>query len=457
MAYLLKTPCGPILGTTCDYENVVAFKGIRYATAGRWEYPKLVTDWQGTYDATHYGHCCWQDRAFEFSQESEDSFYHKEFRKGCTFTYSEDCLFLNIWVPLNIRKPKGLPVLVYIHGGAYQGCCGHEYPFDDPVWPTKGVITVTVNYRTGPLGFACIQEAAQESGHTGNYGLYDQMAALQWIQSNISAFGGNPRKVTIMGQSAGAMSVQHHCLSPLTHGLFARAVMVSGGGALGNFPVQPVRRRMGFWKKVMERAGCETLEQFRALPVDRLFAAWHIEARPSKGVWAQCGPCLDGHFLVENPVRQIKAGHQKNIPYMIGSTSDDMLRVKLHRQARKYCASQALQGKRSSFAWYFDRKVPGDNSGAWHSIDLWYWMGTMRDCWRPMTEQDHALSELMVGYLTNFAKYGDPNGGGLPLWEAGRPTTRRVMRLGEKPAHMGTVSTLKLRLSAIVGRFKKIR
>ena len=455
MAYLLKTPCGTIRGTTCDYENVAAFKGIRYATAGRWEYPRLVTGWEGIYDATQYGAACWQDRAF--LPEAADSFYHKEFRNGCSFTYSEDCLFLNIWVPLNVRKPKGLPVLVYIHGGAYLGCCGHEYPFDDPAWPTKGVIAVTINYRTGPLGFACIQEAAQESGHTGNYGLYDQMAALQWIQNNISAFGGNPKKVTIMGQSAGAMSVQHQCLSPLTHGLFHRAIMVSGGGGISNFPVQPVRKRMAFWNRVMERSGCRDLSQFRELPVDRLFAAWRMEAARKKGVWDHCGPCLDGHFIAENPIKQIRDGHQKNIAYMIGSTGDDMLRVKLHRLARKYCSDQALQGKRSSFAWFFDRSVPGDNSGAWHSTDLWYWFGTMRDCWRPMTDKDRELAELMQCYLTNFAKYGDPNGNGLPLWEAGRPTSRRVMRLDDGNPRMARVSTLALRLSAIAGAFKRIQ
>ena len=456
MAYLLKTPCGTVRGTDCDHEGVVAFKGIRYATAGRWQYPAPVTGWDGIYDATQYGNCCWQDRAFTETQETPDNFYFREFRNGSTFYYSEDCLFLNIWVPLNIRKPKGLPVLVYIHGGAYQGCCGHENPFDDPVWPTRGVIAVTVNYRTGPLGFACIKEAAQEAGHTGNYGLYDQMAALQWIQRNISAFGGNPKKVTIMGQSAGAMSVQHHCLSPLTHGLFARAVMVSGGSGIRNFPVQPVRRRMEFWERVMRRAGCENLEQFRALPVGMLFAAWHEEAKRKKGVWNHCGPCLDGHFIAEDPIRQIRAGHQKNISYMIGSTADDMLRVKLHTLAQKYCAAQALQGKRSSFAWYFDRKLPGDKSGAYHSTDLWYWFGTMRDCWRPFTEQDYILSDLMVSYLTNFAKYGDPNGRGLPLWEAGRPTTRRVMCLGEKPPRMARVSKVGLRLRAIAGAFKKV-
>ena len=225
MAYLIKTPCGIVQGTTGSVPGVVAFKGIRYATAGRWEYPKQVTAWEGVYDASQYGPCCWQERAFQTEEEQAKSFYYKEFREGDSYTYSEDCLFLNIWIPQTVTKSSKLPVLVYIHGGAYQSGCGHEKPFRDPVWPTRDIIAVTINYRVGPLGFACFEEASQEAGHAGNYGLYDQMTALQWIQDNISAFGGDPRKVTVMGQSAGAMSVQHHCLSPMTYGLFSRAVI----------------------------------------------------------------------------------------------------------------------------------------------------------------------------------------------------------------------------------------
>jgi len=449
MAYLIKTPCGIIQGTACSVPGVVAFKGIRYATAGRWEYPKQVTAWEGVYDATQYGHCCWQERAFQTEQEQQESFYYKEFREGDTYTYSEDCLFLNIWIPETVKKGSRLPVLVYIHGGAYQGCCGHEKPFDDPVWPTKGVIAVTLNYRLGPLGFACLEEAEQEAGHTGNYGLYDQMTALQWIQDNITAFGGDPKKVTLMGQSAGAMSVQHHCLSPLTYGLFSRAVMVSGGGWLREFPVKPAYKSYDFWNGVMEEAGCENLEQFRELSIEELFRAWRSEARRKRNVWNYCGPCMDDSFIDADPIKQLRAGREKNIPYMVGSTSRDVIRGKLARVARYYCADQAREGKRSSFAWFFDRKLPGDKRGAFHSSDLWYWFGTLRNCWRPMEDKDIALSEQMVCYLTNFAKCGDPNGHPLPMWEAGRPTSARVLRIGEKETRMGRVSNIRLFCSTL--------
>ena len=449
MSYMIKTPCGLLKGATCAVPGVIAFKGIRYATAGRWEYPKQVTAWEGVYEATQYGPCCWQGRAFASPESLEKDYFHREFHQGIDYAYSEDCQYLNVWIPATVKKGSSLPVLVYIHGGGYVSGCGNDKPFDDPVLPTRGVITVTLNYRVGPLGFACIEEAAEEAGHTGNYGLHDQMVALQWIQDNIAAFGGDPRKVTIMGQSAGAMSVQHHCLSPLTHGLFARAVMSSGGGWLRRFPVKPAQKEYDFWENVMEEADCETLEQFRALSVEDLYAAWNREAKKKRGVWGHCGPCIDGTFIPTDPIRQLRAGREKNIPYMIGSTSRDMIRWELARVARHYCADQAREGKRSSFAWFFERKLPGDKRGAYHSSDLWYWFGTYRNCWRPMEDTDIALSAQMVSYLTNFAKCGDPNGCPLPMWEAGRPTTARVLRLGEGETRMGRISNIRLLLGSL--------
>ena len=186
MSSVIKTPCGEIRGTECRIPGITAYKGIRYATAERWKYPEVVSHWDGIYDATSYGSCCYQLRTFHpEDQNPGKTFYYNEFRKGETYTYSEDCLFLNIWTP---HEAKNLPVLVYIHGGAFTGGCGHEKHFDGPVWPEKGVIAVTVNYRLGPLGFACLPELKQESGHTGNYGLYDQLAAIRWVKDNIQAF-----------------------------------------------------------------------------------------------------------------------------------------------------------------------------------------------------------------------------------------------------------------------------
>ena len=179
MSFERTTPCGVISGTSCQWPGIAAYKGIRYATAGRWEFPIPVTHWDGVYDATQYGACCYQPRAFyDEAAAPGKAFYYNEFRKGETYTYSEDCLFLNIWAPAGAAPEDKLPVIFYIHGGGFTGCSGHEKLFDGPVWPTKGCVAVTINYRLGPMGFVCLPELADEAGSTGNYAFLDQLAAL---------------------------------------------------------------------------------------------------------------------------------------------------------------------------------------------------------------------------------------------------------------------------------------
>ena len=288
MSFERTTPCGVISGTACQWPGIAAYKGIRYATAGRWEFPVPVTHWDGVYDATQYGACCYQPRAFyDEAAAPGKAFYYNEFRKGETYTYSEDCLFLNIWTPADAAPEDKLPVIFYIHGGGFTGGCSHEKHFDGPVWPTKGCVAVTINYRLGPMGFVCLPELAEEAGSTGSYAFLDQLAALQWVRANIAAFGGDPNNITIMGQSAGAMSVQQLVLSPITRGLFSKAVMSSGGGVSQMLTAKPAEAHYPFWKQVMETAGCSTLAEFRALAPARLFAAWDAAApSPSSRVWA---------------------------------------------------------------------------------------------------------------------------------------------------------------------------
>ena len=434
MDYIVKTPCGPVLGTAGRVAGTVAYKGIRYATAGRWEYPRIVTEWENIYDATQYGHCSYQPRAFYDEELNEKKyFYYNEFRKGETYTYSEDCLFLNVFTPEDAKEGDNLPVLVYIHGGGFTGGCGHEKHFDGPVWPTKGIIGVTINYRLGPMGFVCLPELSEEAGHTGNYGLYDQMTAIQWVKNNIAAFGGDSENITIMGQSAGAASVQMQCQSPLSEGLFQKAVMSSGCG-LGGMMTGKMETMMAFWQEVMKRAGCETLAQFRELPVEKLFEVWQSAKKDVKGGAASGFPITDGHFAVAgNPA--------KNIPYMAGSTSHDMAPPVLQGMTKKWISAR----EKASYTWYFDRMLPGDDCGAWHSSDLWYWFGTLPNCWRPMEQKDYDLSEQMVNYLCNFVRNGDPNKAAqLPTWIASGRGQGRVLCLGEKPTGMGKPNTLKM-------------
>ena len=441
MDYIVKTPCGELQGCAGRIPGVAAYKGIRYATAGRWEYPVQVTHWDGTYDATRYGNCSYQPRAF-YDEENvpEKAFYYNEFRKGETYTYSEDCLFLNVFAPETAKVGDKLPVLVYIHGGGFTGGCAHEKHFDCPVWPTKGVIGVTLNYRLGPLGFACLPELKQEAGFTGNYGLHDQMTAIRWVRDNIACFGGDPENITIMGQSAGGMSVQQHCLSPLTDGLFHKAVMSSGGGVSKLMSAPLPEKHYDFWHAVMERSGCKTLAQFRALPADQLFATWQAAKKEIKGGGQAAGPVLDGRFIVGTGTDLLAAGAQKQIPYLCGSTSEDVMPPIIYQMAKDWCAAQP----KKSYAWFFDRRLPGDDNGAWHSSDLWYWFGTLENCWRPMTEKDFDLSNQMTDYLTNFCKYGDPNGAGLTAWLPMTKGQGKVLRLGEAATHMGKASMAKL-------------
>ena len=446
MDYIVKTPCGSVQGCAGRVSGTAAYKGIRYATAGRWEYPKQVTEWEGIYDATHYGNCAYQPRAFCNEEENPKKyFYYNEFRKGNSYTYSEDCLFLNVFAPKNAAEGDRLPVIVYFHGGSFTGGSGHEKHFDGPVWPAKGVIGVTVNYRLGPLGFLCLPELKEEAGKTGNYGLYDQLTAVRWVKDNISAFGGDSENITLMGQSAGAMSIQLHCLSPLGEGLYQKAVMCSGSGVSKLMSYAPAERSYNFWKAVMNIAGCDSLASFRAISPEKLFECWRQAKKEVKGGGVAAFPCVDGELVTGSGVDILKAGKHKKIPYMCGATGDDFGAPFLFSMAKKWCDAQ----KTPSFTWLFDHKLPGDDKGAWHSSDLWYWFGTLENCWRPMGEYDYALSDKMSDYLTNFAKYGDPNGEGLPCWNYGG---KDVLMIDDEKIAMGKASKRKLWHSLICSK-----
>ncbi len=433
MEKIIETPCGKIKGYNCRIPGVTAFKGIRFAVAERWKYPEEITGWEGIYDASSYGNCCFQPRSFYNEEENlKKVFYYNEFRKGETYNYSEDCLFLNIWAPDDADEKSRLPVLVYIHGGGYKGGCGHEKPFDDPIWPKKGVVAVTINYRLGPFGFACLPELEKEAGHCGNYGLYDQLTALKWINHNISAFGGNPEQVTIMGQSAGAMSVQHLCQSPLSEGLFRSAVMSSGGGA-GHILTGKAEKNFDFWSEVMKLCGCKNLDEFRKVPAEKLFENWQKAQKEVKGGTMAATPVKDNIFITEKP-------EPLDIHYMMGSTSHDMMAPILYSMAKKW----GIKNNLKNYVWFFERMLPGDKNGAWHSSDLWYWFGTLPNCWRPMEKEDYVLSEKMSEYLCNFVKNGNPNGGNLPEWKPCTKDNKKVLKLGKEKTGMGKANMAKL-------------
>ena len=414
MEYIINTPCGLIKGTNTKVEGIIAYKGIRYATANRFEYPKMVTSWKGIYDATTNKNCSYQPRAFyDESKVEKKAFYYNEFRKNEQYTYSEDCLFLNIFTPEE-NKDNNLPVIIYIHGGGFTGGCGHEKHFDCPTWPTKGVIGVTINYRLGPLGFLCLNELKEESGITGHYGLYDQLAAIRWVKNNIKAFGGNPDNITIMGQSAGAMSVQQLVLSPLTLGLFQKAVMSSGGGVSSLLKTSKPQKYYKLWEKVKELTNSKTLAEFKNVDVKTLFEAWEKAKKEVKIMGMPVSPVIDGKLIVDSGTNILKENKHHKIPYITGSNSEDIIPPMIHKMALKWCLNQ----QEPSYTYLFDHQLPGDNNGAWHSSDLWYWFNTLDNCWRPLTKEDYELSDKMTTYLTNFAKCGNPNQEGLFEWKS---------------------------------------
>lgn len=441
MNNIVNTLCGPIKGTNTKVEGVVAFKGIRYAMAERFEYPKIITSWDGVYNATEYKHASYQPRSFYDEEKNlKKIFYYNEFRKGETYTYSEDCLFLNIFTCEGFNELSKMPVIIYIHGGGFTGGCANEKHFDGPIWPKKGVIAVTINYRLGPLGFACFKEQKENIGKTGNYGLYDQIAAITWIKNNISSFGGDPDNITIMGQSAGAMSVQQLSLSPLSHGLFHKAVMSSGGGVNKFLSTPSADKVYPLWDKVLELSECESYEQLKKVPVDILFDNWTKARKLVKGIMMPASPVIDNELILASPDELINKKDYMLIPYMIGSNSEDLAPPFLHSMAKKWCSKQDIP----SYCYLFNHQLPGDNNGAWHSSDLWYFFGTLNNSTRPMTEVDYKLSDLMTSYLCNFAKTGNPNSSILPLWDNCTNKASKVMHFSNGEAKLKKVNTAKL-------------
>jgi len=241
------------------------------------------------------------------------------------------------------------------------------------------------------------------------------------------------------------MSVQNLCISPLTDGMFAKAVMHSGGGVskLMNSSAT-TKDRFSFWEQVMEEVGCSNVEELRGLDVSILFEAWQKLKKTSPKYGMIASPCIDGQALIYSGLDAAKEGLQKNIPYMMGSTSQDMAPPIIADMAKDWCIRQDEQGKQPGYCWFFDRQLPGDQCGAWHSSELWYFFGTLSNCWRPFEEHDYKISDAMVTALCNFAKTGNPNEAGSDMWKPTTKSQNKIMIWGEKMPKMGKTNKLKL-------------
>jgi para-nitrobenzyl esterase len=406
---------GQLKGVETPTSGVIVYKGIPFAAPPvgklRWREPQPVVPWKGVKTADKYGAA-----AMQITWDPQ-SFYGKEWRASGSVPFNEDCLYLNIWTPAAGDKHKKLPVAMWIHGGGYREGFAFEPEMDGGEdWASRGVILVSVTYRLGVIGFFSHPLLSAESPHkvSGNYGLMDQAAALKWIYNNIEQFGGDPKNITIFGQSAGAGSVQSLCASPLSKSLVSKAISMSGGGLSTARPGMSLDTAQLANKRMMDYFGVTTLDAMRALSFDDLIkmSQKYSDTTRTRIFW---GPVVDNYFLKGTFSDAAMAKQLSDIPYMIGFTANDL--GDMSKPISDFCALRAQQSSQPAYAYFFQRQLPGDSSGAFHSSDLWYIFHSMRHSWRPFTAGDQELSNQMVDYWTNFAKFGNPNGKGGDVWK----------------------------------------
>lgn len=304
---LVRIANGLIEGTV-EKSGVSSFKGIPFAAPPvgelRWKEPQPVKNWQGRLQAKQFGPNGMQTKVF-----GDMGFRSKGM--------SEDCLYLNVWTPSQAKK--GLPVLVYFYGGGFVAGDGSEARYDGESMAAKGIVAVTLNYRLGVFGFMAHPELTKESPHhaSGNYGVLDQAAALKWVQLNIAAFGGDPKRVTIAGESAGSVSVSAQMASPLSKNLIAGAIGESGS-LLGTLSAAPLVKGEQTGVEFAKTVGANSLAELRALPADKL-----LEAASTFGPF-RFSMTIDGYFFPKDPFEIYKAGEQAHVPLLAGWNSEEM-------------------------------------------------------------------------------------------------------------------------------------
>lgn len=411
---------GKIAGVSGRPSGITVFKAIPYAAPPvgelRWKAPQPVQPWQGI------KHC---DRFPPTPMQRERNYNaFQDYKMPVYECYSEDCLYLNVWAPTE-KPDKPLPVMVWYYGGGFQ-VGSTVYPlYNGENFVKHGVIMVSINYRVGVFGFLSHPLLSKENGGTsGNYGFYDQLAGLQWVVRNIAKFGGDPNNITIFGQSAGSMSVQALMCSPLTKGLFQKAIMQSGAGIRQNVRCFPLKEHELYGKEFFEAMDITTLEQMRAMDAIELQKAYQ-----SSKFFGKFRPSTDGKFLTHDSNKEANfLGLYPDIPYIIGYTKDDVPAANMPKTVMDWADNHLEMGRKAPYVYSFDHALPGGDmggrakdifgaTGAIHSVELGYMFGRLNISTREMTPADYELSNRMMEYWTNFAKYGNPNGLNSNAWQ----------------------------------------
>jgi len=465
----VRIDAGLVAGVRGEDPTVRVFKGVPFAAPPvgplRWKAPQPVAHWDGVRRADQFAPVC--------SQPARSGVSALLPTAPRLTPPSEDCLYLNVWTAAT--ADARLPVMLYFPGGGFTTGGGSGLVFDGEALAKKGVVLVTMNYRLGVLGFFAHPELTRESGHdaSGNYGLMDQIAAMQWVRANIAAFGGDPQRVTIFGQSAGSASILFQVASPLTKGLFHRAIGESGGLRNGPLPTRATAEADGV--ELGRTLDAPTIAVLRSKSAAELV----------KASAAGTGPTIDGWVLREEPEETIRKRQHHDVPLLIGSNAEEsnvLLRAPL--PAAKYLEQSKLQygplsdqhlalypggseevaktsqarafddryawsmwkwaglhtASPTSRAWlyYFTRRPPADAPipGAAHDAELYYVFNNLRLFKQSWTDWDRSLENTLSSYWVNFATTGDPNGGppgrNLPQWPAfSADHSDRVMIFGD--------------------------